>query len=222
MKRSEVYSASVIVLSVASLIENVAGALPASYFPYYATSLGAEIWFIGVFMAAFMVTSALLSSHFGSLSDRVGRKKLIQAGLMADVFLGTLTVGMFGVTDIISSSHEDELLRLTAGVERNSEHIIAKAIVEYAEEKGVKIPSVEDFKATPGRGAYGRIDEREVYVGGPNFLREMKIEIENRKIKELQEQGKTVVFTAVDGKFMGAFALSERIREESYKAVKQF
>ena len=91
MKRLEVYSASVIVLSIVSLIENVAGALPASYFPYYATSLGAEIWFIGVFMAAFMVTSALLSSHFGSLSDRVGRKKLIQAGLMADVFLGTLT-----------------------------------------------------------------------------------------------------------------------------------
>ncbi len=91
MRRSEVYSASVIVLSITSLIENIAGALPASYFPYYATSLGAEIWFIGVFMAAFMVTSAFLSSPLGSLSDRIGRKKLIQAGLLADVFLGTLT-----------------------------------------------------------------------------------------------------------------------------------
>jgi DHA1 family multidrug resistance protein-like MFS transporter len=91
MRRSEVYSASVMVLSTTSLIENLAGALPTSYFPYYATSLGAEVWFIGVFMAAFMVTSAMLSSHFGSLSDRVGRKRLIQAGLGADVFLGTLT-----------------------------------------------------------------------------------------------------------------------------------
>jgi DHA1 family multidrug resistance protein-like MFS transporter len=91
VRHSEVYSASVIVLSLASLVENIAGALPASYFPYYATSLGAEIWFIGSFVAAFLVANALLSSYFGSLSDRVGRKKLIQAGLLADVFLGTLT-----------------------------------------------------------------------------------------------------------------------------------
>jgi len=91
MKRSAVYSASVIVLSLTSLIENLAGALPSSYFPYYAISLGAEMQFIGVFMAAFMVTSATLSSPLGSLSDRIGRKKLIQAGLLGDVFLGTLT-----------------------------------------------------------------------------------------------------------------------------------
>ena len=91
MRRSEVYSASVIVLSLSSLVQNIAGTLPASYFPYYAESLGAEIWFIGSFVAAFLVSSALLSSPFGSLSDRVGRKKLIQAGLLADVFLGTLT-----------------------------------------------------------------------------------------------------------------------------------
>ncbi len=91
MRRAEVYTASVMVLSLASLIQNIAGTLPASYFPYYATSVGAEIWFIGSFTAAFLITSALLSSPFGSLSDRIGRKKLIQAGLLADVFLGTLT-----------------------------------------------------------------------------------------------------------------------------------
>jgi DHA1 family multidrug resistance protein-like MFS transporter len=53
--------------------------------------LGAETWFIGAFVAAFLATSAILSSPFGSLSDRIGRKKLIQAGLLADVFLGTAT-----------------------------------------------------------------------------------------------------------------------------------
>jgi len=91
MRRSQVYSASVIVLSLASLVQNIAGALPASYFPYYAESLGAQIWFLGVFIAAFLVSSVFLSSSLGSLSDRIGRKKLIQAGLLADVFLGTLT-----------------------------------------------------------------------------------------------------------------------------------
>jgi MFS family permease len=91
MRRSEVFSASVIALSLASLVENIAGAMPTSYFPYYAASLGAEMWFLGAFIAAFLVTNAFLSSPFGSLSDRIGRKKMIEAGLLADVFLGTIT-----------------------------------------------------------------------------------------------------------------------------------
>jgi len=65
--------------------------LSASYFPYYAVSLGADKSYVGFFAAAFLVTTALLSSRFGSLSDRIGRKKLIQAGLVADAFLGTMT-----------------------------------------------------------------------------------------------------------------------------------
>ncbi|MDH5787331.1 MAG: MFS transporter [Candidatus Bathyarchaeota archaeon] len=76
---------------MASLVENIAGTIPVSYFPYYTKSLGAEYWFLGAFVAAFLITSAFLSQPFGSLSDRIGRKKLIQAGLLADVFLGTLT-----------------------------------------------------------------------------------------------------------------------------------
>ncbi len=92
---SSLYSISVIVLSLSSLVENIAYGLPLSYFPNYAVSLGAPYAYIGFFTAAFMATSALLSSRFGSLSDRIGRKKLIQAGLLADVFLGTLT-GLIG------------------------------------------------------------------------------------------------------------------------------
>lgn len=134
---------------------------------------------------------------------------------------GTLTLGKFGVTDVVSFVSEDELLRLTASVELNSEHIIAMAITEYAKEKGIEIPPTKDFKAIPGKGAYGKVDGKEVYVGGPSLLREMKIERKDQKIKELQEQGKTVVFTLIDGKLVGAFALSDRIRKESYEAVKK-
>jgi len=90
-RTSKLYSSSVIVLSLSALVENLAYMLPASYFPYYATSLGAPPAYVGFFYAMFLATTALLSSKFGSLSDRVGRKKLIQAGLVADVFLGTMT-----------------------------------------------------------------------------------------------------------------------------------
>ncbi|MGD8543583.1 MAG: hypothetical protein PVG48_00495, partial [Candidatus Bathyarchaeota archaeon] len=61
---SKVYSTSVIVLSLASLIENIAFMLSASYFPYYAESLGAKIEYVGIFSAAFLITSALLSQRF--------------------------------------------------------------------------------------------------------------------------------------------------------------
>ena len=90
-RTSKVYSTSVIVLSLSALVENLAYMLPVSYFPYYAESLGASPAYVGIFAAAFLVTTALLSSRFGNLSDRIGRKKLIQSGLVADAFLGTMT-----------------------------------------------------------------------------------------------------------------------------------
>ncbi|NWG10400.1 copper-translocating P-type ATPase [Candidatus Bathyarchaeota archaeon] len=133
---------------------------------------------------------------------------------------GTLTFGKFGVSDLVSFISEDELLRLTASVELNSEHIIAKAIVDYAKERELlEFSQAKEFKAIPGKGAYGKIGKKEVYVGSPNLLNEMKIEANNAKIKELQEQGKTVVFTIADGKLAGAFALSDKIRTESHEAV---
>jgi Cu2+-exporting ATPase len=134
---------------------------------------------------------------------------------------GTLTLGKFGVSDIVSFIPKNELLKLTSSVELNSEHVIAKAIVEYAKENSIKIPKTKEFKALPGKGAYGKVGKSEIYVGSVNLLNDMKIDLNDEKIKELQEQGKTVVFTVVDGKLAGALALSDRIREESFEAVKR-
>jgi len=132
---------------------------------------------------------------------------------------GTLTEGKFGVSDVVAYVPEEKLLALSASVELNSEHIIAKAIVDYANKKGVKIPEAKDFKALPGKGAYGKVARSEVHVGSPGMLEEMKIDANDEKVKALQEQGKTVVFTVVDGKLAGAFALADKVREESKEAV---
>ncbi|MEJ5326781.1 MAG: copper-translocating P-type ATPase [Candidatus Bathyarchaeia archaeon] len=132
---------------------------------------------------------------------------------------GTLTEGEFGVADVVAYIPQERLLALTAAVERNSEHIIAKAIVRYANDKGVEIPKVKDFKALPGKGAYGKVARSEVYVGSQALLHEMKIKINDDTIKTLQEHGKTVVFTVADGKLVGAFALADKIRKESAEAV---
>ncbi|MEM4188367.1 MAG: copper-translocating P-type ATPase [Candidatus Hadarchaeum sp.] len=134
---------------------------------------------------------------------------------------GTLTEGKLGVTDVVSFISEEELMRFTASIELNSEHMIAKAIVEHARKRNVDIPVAEDFKAIPGRGARGRVLGKEVYVGGPNLLKELKKEPADSRIKELQEGGKTVIFTLIEGELAGAFALADRIRAESYEAVRR-
>ncbi|UCD96523.1 MAG: MFS transporter [Candidatus Bathyarchaeota archaeon] len=91
MKTARLYTSSVIILSLSALVENLAYALPMSYFPNFVQFLGASVAYIGFFTAAFTAANAGLSQRFGALSDRIGRKKLIQAGLLTDVFLGTVT-----------------------------------------------------------------------------------------------------------------------------------
>jgi len=134
---------------------------------------------------------------------------------------GTLTLGKFGVTDTVAYMPESQLLSLAAAVELNSEHAIAKAIVDHAKNKGVKIPKAKEFKALPGRGAYAKVDKKEVYVGSINLLEELEINFDDPQVKALHEQGKTVVFTVVDGKLAGAFALADMIRPESREAVNE-
>ena len=132
---------------------------------------------------------------------------------------GTLTMGQFGVSDVISYIPEDKLLSLTAAVEQNSEHIIAKAIVEHAKAKNIEITKASKFRALPGKGAEAEVGKNKVSVGSPNLLKELNIKADDKKLVELQEQGKTVVFTVVDGRLAGAFALADKIREESREAV---
>ncbi len=133
---------------------------------------------------------------------------------------GTLTMGKFGVTEVVPFISEDELLKVTASVERNSEHIIAKAIVEYAKTKRTNILNVNDFEAIPGKGVHAKIDSKEVYVGSSNLLKQLNVKVDDKRILQLQEEGKTVVFSVVDGKLIGAFALADKVRDESRETVK--
>ncbi|MEM3712217.1 MAG: copper-translocating P-type ATPase [Thermoproteota archaeon] len=134
---------------------------------------------------------------------------------------GTLTRGSFEVSDVIAFIPEDELLSLTASVESNSEHVIAKAIVRYARRRGVEFLKADEFKALPGRGTYGKVNGREILVGSQSVLEEMGIKLVDNRVVKLHNQGKTLVFTIVDGKPAGVFALSDRVREESYEAVER-
>jgi Cu2+-exporting ATPase len=131
---------------------------------------------------------------------------------------GTLTEGRFGVTDTLLLSQdidEDTLRRYAASVDANSEHPIAKAIAGSSEKKS----PVENFKGLAGKGAEGRVEGKEIKVVSPGYLREQNIAMTDKRVEQLQAQGKTVVFVLMDGKLKGAIALADIIRPEAKQAV---
>jgi Cu+-exporting ATPase len=137
---------------------------------------------------------------------------------------GTLTEGRPRVTTIVpaGSMGADELLAFAAAVEQNSEHPLAAAIVKGAKDRGVNPPRVTDFESTTGGGVIGRVDGREVLVGKPEFLRSRGVaglDEWERNAAELQQQGETAIFVAIDGKPAGIVAVSDPIKESTPGAI---
>jgi Cu2+-exporting ATPase len=142
--------------------------------------------------------------------------------LQAVVFdkTGTLTLGTFGVTDIITfDSNESEILQWAASLEVQSEHPIARGIVSAAAERGIGTLPAEEFHAIPGAGVAASINGRSLMMVSPGYLRENGIDLQDERIKELEQQGKTVVFLVEEGSVRGALALADIIRRESREAV---
>ncbi len=177
---------------------------------------------LGLAIPLVVALSTSITAKSGTLiRDRKAFENIKDINAVVFDKTGTLTEGKFGVTDVVSNISKEDLLKLTASIEINSEHIIAHAIVEYTKEKNIHIPQIDDFKALPGKGAWGRIENRKIFVGGPNLLKEMEIEFNDQRIKDLQAQGKTVVYTFEDQKLLGAFALADKIRKESKETVRK-
>ncbi|MCB0703472.1 MAG: copper-translocating P-type ATPase [Ignavibacteriae bacterium] len=132
---------------------------------------------------------------------------------------GTLTHGKFGVDEIRSTSNlsKEELLSITASLEENSEHPIAQSIVKDAKEKQLILHKVIDFESITGKGISGTIKEKNYSVVSPKFLTENNIEIPELDIKT--ELG-TTVYLISESKVLGAISLADRIRKESYDAIK--
>ncbi len=136
---------------------------------------------------------------------------------------GTLTKGEFGVTDVVSLGgwNENEILTKAAVLEVNSEHVIARGIVNAAQEKKLKIAKSESFAAIPGKGASGKVNGEEIFAGNWTLMMEKGFAKGEppAEVNQLFEQGKTVIFVADGEKLHGAIALADMIRDESREAV---
>ncbi|TFF89034.1 MAG: copper-translocating P-type ATPase [Promethearchaeota archaeon] len=134
---------------------------------------------------------------------------------------GTLTKGEFGVTEIIKLSDfdRDDILQIAASLESNSEHPIGQGIVKSAKDKDLELKEIKNFKAIPGKGIKGIIEEQEYKVVSPGYLHENEINYDDEKVGKVEEQGKTIVFLLKENSVIGAIALADLIREESKEAI---
>jgi Cu+-exporting ATPase len=139
---------------------------------------------------------------------------------------GTMTQGKPTVTDVLELD-SSEFLSLVASVEKNSEHPLAKAIVDYAEAKGVKTHDAKKALAVPGKGITAHVDGHQVTIGNRAMMSlqgvALSTEIE-RRADEWQSQGKTVMFASRDNQMIGAIALQDTLKEgatETIRALKQ-
>src|SRR6185312_6514539 len=128
------------------------------------------------------------------------------------------------VLSVVSATggSEDELLAAAAAVERQSEHPIASAIVRAAEQRGLRIPAVTDFKAEPGKGISGVVNGRRVTLGsaamtGGSGIVEGSIAAQE---SQLLSQGATIVYVSSNDALLGIIAVTDKIKESTPHAVK--
>ncbi len=136
---------------------------------------------------------------------------------------GTLTKGQPSVTDIllIDRISREEIIRYAATVEKGSEHPLAHAIVNAAYQTNVELSDPSDFEALPGLGVKATVEGREVLLGNADIMAKFSVPVDrfDEKLGNLQSQGKTVTFLALDRDPVALVALADTIKESSARAV---
>ena len=139
---------------------------------------------------------------------------------------GTLTAGRPEVVSQIGANgaNERDLLQIAASVESQSEHPLARAIVNAAKKEGIELCGVTDFHSITGGGVRGKVDGKSVLVGKEKFLSESKIMIPEdlkKEAKRLQEKAQTTVWASVNGNAIGVLGIADPIKETTRQAIRQ-
>ncbi len=137
---------------------------------------------------------------------------------------GTLTKGEPEVTDVLTFNgfDEDDVIGISASLEKSSEHPLAEAVYNYANEESIGLSDVADFEAIPGHGVHGEVRGREYYFGNRKLLGDvvgLELDGISRKLSRLEEQGKTVMILSSKEKVLGAVAVADTVKETSREAV---
>ena len=174
---------------------------------------------------AIMVGNGVGAKHGILFKTAVSLEEAGKIDIVALDKTGTITNGQPKVTDIlpVDGISEQELLETAFSLEKKSEHPLAKAIVEYGEEKNFTVSVVDNFKAVPGNGLTGTLNE-ETLIGGNLLFIEKSLSI-SKELKHSAEQlasaGKTPLFFAKENRLLGMIAVADVIKEDSPQAIKE-
>jgi Cu+-exporting ATPase len=136
---------------------------------------------------------------------------------------GTLTVGRPEVTNMVAlGTDEAELLMLSASAEAGSEHPLAKAVVRKAQDAGISLERADEFWAAPGKGVTAIVKGHEVVAGNRKIFQERDIDLSEdvlSSVSGFEEEGRTAILIASDGKVIGVLAIADRLKDNAAKAV---
>lgn len=138
---------------------------------------------------------------------------------------GTLTEGKPKLVTVTPAPgvNERELLRFAASLERGSEHPLAAAIVAGATERGIELVDAASFDSITGKGVKGKIEGRDVSLGNPALMEELKVDVKEMaaQAEKFRADGQTVMFVSLDGKIAGLVGVADPIKESTPEAIKQ-
>jgi Cu2+-exporting ATPase len=182
---------------------------------------------LGLAIPLVIAISTSIGAQNGLLvKDRLALERARNLDMVIFDKTGTLTRGSPALSGIATApgGNENDLLADAAAVEANSEHPLAKAIVNEAKRRGLPTLQAANFEALPGRGAQAVVNGQSVIIGGPRLLADKKAilppEVE-KLTNQWASEGKTVLYVVAEGKLLGAFAVEDEIRPESKEAVKE-
>jgi len=182
---------------------------------------------LGLAIPLVIAISTSLGARNGLLvKDRIALERARELDVVIFDKTGTLTRGQPALTSVATASgtNETDVLALAAGVEADSEHPLARAIVKGAVDRGIRPIKATGFEALAGRGARATIGGRVVAVGGPRLLVEARPTISpelDSRTREWASTGQTVLYVVADGEVLGVLGIEDQIRPESLEAVER-
>jgi P-type Cu2+ transporter len=181
---------------------------------------------LGLAVPLVVAISMTLGARNGLLvRDRRGLEEARNLGTVIFDKTGTLTLGEFRVIKMTAAegASEEKALRIAAGVESESEHPIARGIVQTAKDRKLDVPTAEGFRAVTGKGVAASVDGIEYHMGGPALLKAEGAQVPEalRKAAEAAaDRGQAAIYLLREGKALAVFAVADAIREESREAIR--
>jgi Cu+-exporting ATPase len=157
------------------------------------------------------------------IKDAATLQKLAGVNTVVMDKTGTLTRGKPEVASVrqFSETLDDSALAALAALEKKSEHPIARAVVSYAENRGLSLPSVQEFEAIKGKGLRGKVGGLDYFAGNARLMAELGVTIDGAALERETMEGRTPVFFATREKLLATLLVADAVKPEAQRAVAQ-